>query len=129
MSEIKCYPRRLFRSLNICFLIRTHEVQPAKTVQEFRFRRSYFSKKSKRNNHLSVSDILLLFIIYLRWCREVMSICIRHRHIKLVPSSQENMTIKFEFRAVVSRVLFYEFSSNNFQATFEAPSYHFSPKN
>ena len=73
MSGIKCYPRRLLRSLNICFLIRTHEVQPAKTVQEFRFRRSYFSKKSKRNNHLSVSDILLLFIIYLRWCREVQS--------------------------------------------------------
>ena len=60
--------------------------------------------------------------------REVMSICIRHRDIKLVPSSQENMTIKFEFRAVVSRVVFYEFSSNNFQATFEAPSYHFSQK-
>ena len=125
---IKCHPRPLFRSLNICFVIRTHEVQPAKTVQEFWFRRSYFSKKSKRN-HLFASDILLFFIIHLRWCREVVSICIRHRHIKLVPSSQENMTIKFEFRAVVSRVIFYEFSSNNFLATFEAPSYHFSPEN
>ena len=114
--------------LIFAFSLGTHEVQPAKTVLEFRFRRSYYSKKSKRN-HLSVSDILSLFIIHLRWCREVVSICIRHRHIKLVPSSQENMTIKFEFRTVVSRVLFYEFSSNNFQATFEAPSYHFSPKN
>ena len=114
--------------LIFAFSLGTHEVQPAETVQKFRFRRSYFSKKSKRN-HLCVSDILLLFIIHLRWCREVVSICIRHRHIKLVASSQENVTIKFEFRAVVSRLLFYEFSSNNFQATFEAPSYHFSPKN
>ena len=114
--------------LIFAFSLGTHEVQPAKTVLEFRFRRSYYSKKSKRN-HLSVSDILSLFIIHLRWCREVVSICVRHRHIKLVPSPQENMTIKFEFRTVVSRVLFYEFSSNNFQATFEAPSYHFSPKN
>ena len=99
-----------------------------KLFKSFGFAGAIFQKIKSKRNHLSVSDTLL-FIIHLRWCREVVSICIRHRHIKLVPSSQKNMTIKFEFRAVVSRVLFYEFLSNNFLATFEAPSYHFSPKN
>ena len=46
------------------------------------------AKKSKCN-HLSVSDILLLFILHLHWCCEAVSICICHRHIKLVLSFQK----------------------------------------
>ena len=66
---------------------------------------SYFSMNTLKLKPNHCAWYFIMLIIHLCLHREIVSISIRHRHLELVPSSDEKMTLKFQFRAIISRAV------------------------